>query len=55
MSSDRLGMVSDVELGLANAPDTPNLPLIEGLEGHGAVDDGEVVAVYHCLQNNYSY
>ena len=45
MSSDRLGMVSDVEHGLANAPDTPNLPPIEGLEGHGAVDDGEVVVV----------
>ena len=40
MSSDRFGMASDVELGLANAPDTPNLPLVEGLEGHGTVDSG---------------
>ena len=33
-------MASHVELGLANAPDTPNLPLVEGLEGHGTVDSG---------------
>ena len=28
VSGDRLGMARDVELGLANAPDTPNLPLV---------------------------